>query len=84
VHAAVVYRNQDPAGCNVAAVAVAMAGCSGDRRRNWRTLLEWYEKRSAGDPDIPQRILNGFAVLRLDGSNITETFYDEKGGGGWP
>jgi hypothetical protein len=34
--------------------------------------------------DIPQRILNGFAVLRLDGSNITETFYDEKGGGGWP
>jgi hypothetical protein len=46
--------------------------------------VEWYEKRSAGDPDIPQRILNGFAVLRLDGSNITETFYDEKGGGGWP
>jgi len=45
--------------------------------------VEWYEKRSANDPDIPQRVLNGFAVLSLNGPNIQETFYDENGGVAW-
>jgi len=44
---------------------------------------EWYEKRAANDPDIPQRVLNGFAVLSLNGLNIQETFYDENGGVAW-
>jgi hypothetical protein len=45
--------------------------------------VAWYEDRSADDPDIPERIANGFAVLKLDGPNIQEVFYDEKGGVGW-
>lgn len=44
----------------------------------------WYEKRSANDPDIPQRVLNGFAMLYLDGPNIHEVLYDENGGVAWP
>jgi len=45
--------------------------------------VEWYERRSANDPDIPQRVLNGFAMLSLNGPNIQETFYDENGGVAW-
>ncbi|HMD97432.1 MAG TPA: metallophosphoesterase [Terriglobia bacterium] len=46
--------------------------------------VAWYEKRLAHDPDVPERVLNGFAVLYLDGPNLTEVFYDENGGVGWP
>jgi hypothetical protein len=45
--------------------------------------VPWYEKRLANDPDVPQRVLNGFAVLSLNGPNIQETFYDENGGVAW-
>lgn len=50
----------------------------------------WYEKRSANDPDFKgqpanlQRVLNGFAMLYLDGPIIQEVFYDENGGAAWP
>jgi hypothetical protein len=43
----------------------------------------WYENRLANDPDIPQRVFNGFAVLTLNGPNVQETFYDENGGVAW-
>jgi len=42
--------------------------------------VAWHETRSANDPDIPQRVLNGFAVLHLSGPDIQEVFYDENGG----
>jgi hypothetical protein len=29
-------------------------------------------------------VLNGFAMLYLDGPNVEETFYDENGGAAWP
>jgi len=45
--------------------------------------VEWYENHSANDPDIPQRVLNRFALLSLNGPNIQETFYDENGGVAW-
>jgi len=45
--------------------------------------VEWYENRTAEDPDMPQRIFNGFATITLDGPNIQETFYDENGGVAW-
>ncbi len=44
----------------------------------------WNENRLAGDPDIPQRIFNGFALLSLDGPDFKEIFYDETGGVAWP
>ena len=40
--------------------------------------VEWFEQRSANDPDNPKRVLDGFAVLSLNGPNIQETFYDQK------
>lgn len=45
--------------------------------------VAWYENRSANDPDVPQRVLNGFAVLYLRGPDIQEVFYDENGGSAW-
>jgi hypothetical protein len=45
--------------------------------------VEWVEQRSANDLEIPQRVLNGFAVLSLNGPDVQETFYDENGGVAW-
>lgn len=45
--------------------------------------VAWYEDRKAGDPDMPQRLFNGFAMITLDGPNIQEAFYDENGGIAW-
>lgn len=86
VHAGVVYQNQDPQGRNVA------CRCCGHGALPWGLATElenaanvaWFEKRPANDPDIPERVLNGFAVLRLNGASISETFYDENGGVAWP
>jgi hypothetical protein len=86
VHAGVVYRNHDPQGRNVA------CRCCGHGALPWGQApvfnsppkVLWYEKRPADDRDIPQRVLNGFAVLYLDGPDIDEVFYDENGGAAWP
>ena len=86
VHAAVVYQPQTQGPTNV------LCRCCGHGALPWGHALElannpkvvWYENRLAKDPDIPQRVLNGFAVLYLDGPNINEVFYDENGGAAWP
>jgi hypothetical protein len=45
--------------------------------------LEWSEEGNAGDPKIPQRSLNGFAVLHLDGPNLREELIAENGEVRW-
>ncbi len=81
-HAAAVYKPVVPP--NVP------ARCCGHGALPWgqakslaNDKVAWYESRLANDPDIPQRVLNGFAVLSLNGANIKETFYDENGGVAW-
>ncbi len=82
-HMGAVYRPQEPNG--------VPCRCCGHGALPWghalslanKQSVEWYENRSANDPDIPQRVLNGFAVLSLNGPNIQETFYDENGGVAW-
>jgi hypothetical protein len=82
-HAAAVYKPTAPA--NV------LCRCCGHGALPWgqasllanSNSVAWYENRSAHDPDIPQRVLNGFAVLQFSGPNLTETFYDENGGVAW-
>lgn len=83
VHAAAVYKPQGPAGtlCRCCGHGALPWGQSSDLANS--TNVGWYEHRPANDPDIPQRVFNGFAMLRLDGSNIQEFFYDENGGIAW-
>src|SRR5579863_364221 len=84
-HAAVVYAPQQPP-------ANVPCRCCGHGALPWGQASEladnpsvvWYEHRSANDPDIPERVLNGFAVLYLADDKVTEVFYDENGGVGWP
>ncbi|MBV8902154.1 MAG: metallophosphoesterase [Acidobacteriia bacterium] len=85
VHVGAVYRNQDPQGRNV---ACRCCGHGGLPLGNAAALenapnVAWYEKEPANDPDIPQRVQDGFVVLRLDGPNIEEKFYNENGGVAW-
>lgn len=42
-------------------------------------VMEWTETDKAGDPEEPRRALNGFALVRLDGAGIGETFHGEDG-----
>jgi hypothetical protein len=44
---------------------------------------EWVENRLAHDDDEGRRALDGFAVVRLDGANISEELRDENGEVQW-
>lgn len=83
-HAGAVYKSSGPAKvptrcCGHSALPWGKASSLANSQN-----VEWYEHRSANDPDVPQRVLNGFAVLSLNGPDIQETFYDENGGVAWP
>jgi hypothetical protein len=82
VHVAAVYKPQGPGN-----TLCRCLGHGGLPRGNPTELATsnaiWYENRSANDPDIPQRILDGFVMLKLDGANIQEVYYDENGGVAW-
>jgi hypothetical protein len=82
VHAGVVYHSRGPnvqcRCCGHGALPTGKATQFADSPN-----VAWHENRSASDPDIPQRVLNGFAMLYLDGPNINEVFYDENGGTAW-
>ncbi len=40
--------------------------------------VEWSEVKTVTDNDGQSRALNGYLMVTLDGTNITETMYDEK------
>ena len=83
VHAGVVYQPRTPGKilCRCCGHGALPWGQASQLAGNSNVL--WYENRSANDSDIPQRVLNGFAMLYLDGPNIEEVFYDENGGAAW-
>jgi len=43
----------------------------------------WSERQLAGDEDYPQRVLNGYIKVRLDGEDISEEFIGEDGSVRW-
>jgi len=49
---------------------------------NAEISVDWAERELAGTGD-PNRALNGYMLLTLDGPNIREEFYDEKGRQRW-
>jgi len=84
VHAGMVYQT-------TALTGNVLCRCSGHAALPWGLASDlanpnvaWYEKRPANDPAVPERVLNGFTVLYLDGPNVKEVYYDENGGVAWP
>jgi hypothetical protein len=82
-HAAAVYKAAGPAGtlCRCCGHGALPWGHTSDLANSPNVV--WYENRPANDPDMPERVFNGFATLKLDGQAIQETFYDENGGVAW-
>ena len=91
VHMGAVYQNQKNGTKDVNCRCCGHGGlpCAPAPDMENQTGVLWYEKRSAKDPDFAgqpdnlQRVLNGFAMLYLDGPLIEEVFYDENGGVAW-
>ena len=46
---------------------------------NDESSVEWYETALAGDPDIPERVLNGFAWIKLSNDQLEEKIIAENG-----
>jgi hypothetical protein len=82
-HLGVVYQPQGLAGVRCRCCGHGALPCGVASVLENRPQVIWHEKDLAGDPDIPERVLNGFAMLTLDGSNIEEAFYDENGALSW-
>jgi hypothetical protein len=82
-HAAAVYQPFGPSGvlCRCCGHGSLPWGQSSDLANGPKVI--WHENRSARDPDIAQRVFNGFAFLTLNGPNLQEAFYDENGGTPW-
>ncbi|MGH9747962.1 MAG: metallophosphoesterase [Candidatus Acidiferrales bacterium] len=84
VHAGVIYNS--PAGvstlCRCIGHGALPYGNASILANNGRVL--WFEKNTANDPNDPQRVLNGFAVLQFTGQTLKETWYDENGHQAWP
>ncbi len=47
------------------------------------SAMLWTEDQLAGDPQLPRRGKNGFALLRLTGDTLEETLFDEGGVQRW-
>ncbi|MFC0351001.1 metallophosphoesterase family protein [Undibacterium danionis] len=43
----------------------------------------WYETELAGDFNYPERVLNGYALISLDGAGLSETLLGEDGSVRW-
>jgi hypothetical protein len=83
-HLGVVYQPHGPAGVRCRCCGHGALPCGVAAGLENRPQVTWHEKRLANDPDIPERVLNGFALLTLDGPNLQEAFYDEQGAVAWP
>ncbi len=87
VHAGVAYQ---PVGNGAAKVLARCCGHGGlpcgqaSEMVDKQATVLWYENRLAHDPDIQERVLDGFAMLDLQGPQLQEVFYDENGGVAWP
>jgi hypothetical protein len=58
-------------------------GVASDLTSATGTTVTWAETQSANDPDYPERILNGYLTLALNGTGMTESLYSENGDVRW-
>ncbi len=58
-------------------------GVASDLTNALGTTVSWAESQSANDAAYPQRILNGYLSMKLNGAAMTETLYSENGDVRW-
>ena len=87
VHTGVAYKplaSQPGTLCRcVGHSAIPWASASVLKAQSNAGALQWYENKNAKDPQTPVRVVNGFGLLQVSGSTITENFYDENGVLSW-
>ena len=88
IHAGAVYKPLKEFNgmlCRCAGHAALPWGLSSELQEGHKPggQVEWFEDMNAGDPDDKLRVFNGCVLLELDGDNLLETFYDEKGRIAW-
>jgi hypothetical protein len=84
VHAGVAYKplnDQNGPLCRCVGHSALPWGHASDLQSS--PQVEWFEKCNAKDPEDPLRVYNGFVLLRLDGTSLAESFYDETGHVAW-
>ncbi len=79
VHSGAIYMPLSPATVQARCCGHGALPCGASSDLAKSTHVAWFEHGDAHDADIKERVLNGFAVLRLNGASIQETFYDENG-----
>ncbi len=84
LHSGIVYKSQSPTDVRCRCIGHGALPVGFSSNLNQSGHVEWFEKRSAGDVDDRDRILNGFVLIEIDGPNLTESFYDENCGVSWP
>lgn len=84
-HNAVVYQDRQTKGATVKARCIGHAAIpyGNASELDGQPQVAWYETRSANDPDIPVRVLAGFASIQLNGTKLTESLIGEDGSVQW-
>lgn len=80
-HIGAVYNTSNGVKCRCSGYGAIPWGYASKLDNNLN--VKWFEKRNAQDPEIPQRVLNGFTMLSFDHTRLLEKFYDENGGLAW-
>ncbi len=81
-HNAVVYKTR-PDGCRARCIGHGAVPYGVAKRLQDAPAVEWFETTNAADDDVPNRVLNGFACVTLDGASLTEALIGEDGSTRW-
>ena len=81
-HNAVAYKQQGNSRCRCVGHGAIPFGNASDLVG--APAVDWYETRSANDAIVPERVLNGYVRITLDGNSLTEVFVGEDGSVRWP
>ncbi len=80
-HNAIVYRLRDGCRCRCAGHGAIPYGDAPDL--DGASAVEWYEKLNARDKSVPERVLNGYVRVTINGTSLTEEFVGENGSVRW-
>jgi Calcineurin-like phosphoesterase len=81
LHNGIIYKQQ--AGCLGRCIGHGAIPYGNASMLAGQPNVAWYEISLAGDPNYPERVLNGLAKIRLNGASISEQLIGEDGSVRW-